>query len=456
MYRTLALWLKRNPASIEADGSESNQDTLIAYVDAGTELYRLTQQSMSTSQTRTLVENLYLCIRHSDGPGYGGDVANLSILQAKAFDLLKSVRSDTPSTLVVVAAKLVSLHHDTAGEVSNDGPTYIAIASEAIEWVQALVLAHIADEELLETGAFLSVVQNLRGLIEEKYTFKLEHKGLPLWRRATMAALALSKPLLEQCQSSQLDRSVKVSIWTEFVQIAGGIVKAKGLAFVGDEIQIYKDQLADIDSFKTLRQVLIPHLGDTDLPDNVRLAYTQSLFEASIIHPLESSETPELETAPLKSVGKIRRGRVKRVSVSQRERMCYECFTELISLASMSDQSIQEKKLAQAAAPLLILRLAIPIRAYIADQPLRGRRPQPLSELEELLYCFDAVKKLECDPEALSTDSLPAKGIGQKAHLQYLYPLLVKAVGTAGDRWSGADEVLVPLQAVIESITPVP
>ena len=135
--------------------------------------------------------------------------------------------------------------------------------------------------------------------------------------------------------------------------------------------------------------------------------------------------------------------------------MCYESVSELIKLCSESDGSTESMKLAQAAAPVLILRLAIPVRAYIADQPLRGRRPQPLSELEELLFCFEAIRDLQCEPNALPLNPTTARWPGEKAHLHYLYPLLVRAIGTAGDRWSGADEVLTPLQEVLQSINPI-
>ena len=457
MYRTLHLWLKRNPATTETNGAESNDAALVAYVNAGTELYRLTQHSMSVSQTRTLVENLYLSIRHSNGPRYGADISNLSPLQSKAFELLKSVRSDSSSTLIVVAAKMATLHHDTVADPpSNEKPTFIAIASQAIEWVQTLVTENISDVDLLETGILANVVQSLRHLIEEKYSFRLEHKGVPLWRKATSTALVLSRPVLDQCSNTRLDRSIKVSVWTEFVRIASGIVKAKGLDLVGDKAKIYEDELSDVDSFKALRAVLIPRLGDSDLPDEIRTQYARSLFEASIIHPTERNEVPNSEVSPLENAGKIRRGRVKRVPFSQREQMCYECLSELITLSSRTDGSVESKRMARAAAPLMILRLAIPIRAYIADQPLRGRRPQPLSELEELLFCFDSIGKLVLEPTALVADPIGAEHSGEKAHLHYLYPLLVKAVGTAGDRWSGADEVLTPLQKVLESIVPVP
>jgi hypothetical protein len=241
-------------------------------------------------------------------------------------------------------------------------------------------------------------------------------------------------------------------VWTQFVQISGAIVNANGLNTFSDVQRIYEDQLSDITAYETLRQILIPRLGSDDLPDSVRHAFAQSLFEASIVHQTEKSELPSPGKSILDTVATIRRGRMN-VPYSQREQMSYVCFKELIALSSAQPNLTPEhERIAQAVAPLLVLRLAIPIRAYIADQPLRGRAPQPLSELEELLFCFDQIVKLRLLPHALSDDKSFDSG-GERAHLSYLYPLLAKAIKTAGDRWSGAEEVLDPLQETLERLT---
>jgi hypothetical protein len=186
------------------------------------------------------------------------------------------------------------------------------------------------------------------------------------------------------------------------------------------------------------------------------LAYTRALFEASLIHEPESGEVPDAKVSPLKDIDNVRRGRVKKVPFSLREELAYVCWQELVFLASTSDGSAEWQRLSKAAAPLLILRLAIPIRAYIADQPLRGRAPQPLSELEELFFSFETIQHLNLGPDALSSDTASAGQAGSRAHLKYLYPLLVQAVVTAGDKWSGSEEVLAPLQRVLVTVNAAP
>jgi hypothetical protein len=109
--------------------------------------------------------------------------------------------------------------------------------------------------------------------------------------------------------------------------------------------------------------------------------------------------------------------------------MSYVCFDELVSLVTLHDGSLSRIKLAQAAAPYLILRAGLTLRAYIADQPLRGRMPQSLSQRKELLYILRALVKLRCEPEAIpDTSGVESEG---KKHLHRLYPLLAKAVRAA-------------------------
>ncbi|CAN8097883.1 unnamed protein product [Discula destructiva] len=96
-------------------------------------------------------------------------------------------------------------------------------------------------------------------------------------------------------------------------------------------------------------------------------------------------------------------------------------------------------RLARTAAPYLILRCALTLRAFVADQPLRGRMPQPLSQRRELERMLKSLIALRSEPEAGS-------GVrGSVAeHLYWLYPLLVKA---AMVNVNGGDERVASLVA---------
>lgn len=97
-------------------------------------------------------------------------------------------------------------------------------------------------------------------------------------------------------------------------------------------------------------------------------------------------------------------------------------------------------RLARIAAPYLILRCALTLRAFVADQPLRGRMPQPLSQRRELERILNSLIDLHSEPEALGEDGRR----GTAKHLYGLYPLLVRA---AMVNVNGGDERVVGLVA---------
>ncbi|TKA80317.1 hypothetical protein B0A55_02201 [Friedmanniomyces simplex] len=461
VYRAISMWLKRLPDGPADSDGDDNQGAYTAYVSTGQVLYRLAKQTMGPPQTRKMIDNVYHCVAQSSGPGHGADVNSLSDLQSKAMELLKGIRTDQatlPTSLTTAAAHLALLYHENASKKGViSGPTFVAVASEAIDWLAALVRTYTVDSELVESGAVLRGMQTLKRIVDSKYATPAKCKGIALWRKASKAAVDLSQHVLGLPEALGLDGTLKSSLWAEYAGIAAAIVNANGVGSITDKNEIREDELADTESFRALRSVLVPRLGSANLPDHTRLAYCRSIFNASIIHRTEPGEVPSGEESPLKDLQRIRRGRARRVPYSQRERMSYVCLEELLALSSGSEGgAVEQLKLAQAAAPLLILRLAIPIRAYIADHPLRGKSPQPLSELEELLFCFEQIKSLRMHPEALAEDPEAKGRTGRTAHLHFLYPLLAKAIAIAGDGWSGTQEVHQPLQSVLQAIVPFP
>lgn len=106
-------------------------------------------------------------------------------------------------------------------------------------------------------------------------------------------------------------------------------------------------------------------------------------------------------------------------------------------------------RLARTAAPYLILRCALTLRAFVADQPLRGRMPQPLSQRRELERVLGCLIELRSESEAVagSNDLAGGERRSEKAtakHLYSLYPLLVRA---AMVNVNGGDERVVGLVA---------
>ena len=133
--------------------------------------------------------------------------------------------------------------------------------------------------------------------------------------------------------------------------------------------------------------------------------------------------------------------------------MSYILIDELFNLVTVHhhhsdrhDHAVERIRLAQAAAPFLILRAAVVLKAYIADQPLRGLMPQPVSQKRELIYIVRKLVELESEPRAIPD----AAGVRSeyKKHLHRLFPLVTRAVGVA---WRD-ESVLRELQKVLEVV----
>lgn len=132
-----------------------------------------------------------------------------------------------------------------------------------------------------------------------------------------------------------------------------------------------------------------------------------SLYRASLIHDEHASATE----SPLVDLCKIRSGRVYDPPFHPRIRICYASVDEMFAIVGTPSNQAERSMLARTTMPYLLLRCALPLKRYIADQPLRGKMPTPMSQRLELLYLL---KKM--------------RGLGKK-ELGMLLPLVGKATG---------------------------
>jgi hypothetical protein len=194
---------------------------------------------------------------------------------------------------------------------------------------------------------------------------------------------------------------------------------------------VENDEQFDMNGFSTLRKMAAEALGWECVPNTLRLNYARDLFQTSIIHPqiYEEAKNRQLVEAPLQDLYRIRFGQTKDPEPVPRTEMAYMCFDELVALVAAHKHSPDRVRLAKAAAPYLTLRAALPLKAYIADQPLRGRMPAPDSQRRELLYTLDALKQLRSEPQAIP--DAPGVRSTYRKHLHRLYPLLIQATTVA-------------------------
>ncbi|KAF7879068.1 hypothetical protein EAF04_000268 [Stromatinia cepivora] len=431
-----SLWSDSLPSvRIDAfDKRVDNQGYLVAYVSALPEIYRLVENDLDADRVKRMLTLLREAMQQANASTYSADIEYLTPLQSQVLESLKMIRTDiegVPATLISQVAEFVALAFVPKDNTSNvQRPTYIALSKASMVLSEKLIISHSSESDVYTSGAVSSSLAALANPIVLKYSFPIISKSISPWRQATISALAILGAILPIMPTITLNEEAVRSIWTSIVSIAIGITSAD-CDSANETVNIKDDQEFDIASFLTLRELITPALGAQVIPDRTRRTYTESLFHMSIIHPVQPSELPQPSQELLATLYQTRKGCTVDPIPSHRAKMSYVCFDELISLVTLNDGSVPRIKLAQAAAPYLILRSGLALRAYIADQPLRGRMPQPLSQRKELLYILKKLVGLKCESEAIpDTPGVESEG---KKHLHRLYPLFVKAMG-AGAR----------------------
>jgi hypothetical protein len=427
------LWSETLPI-VKADRSDKrfdNQDYLIAYVSALQEIYRLIEVDLRVEIVEKMLMLLSEAIREASAATYTADIEYLTPLQTLVLEALKMIRTDiegVPSVLIKQVAHFVALAYVPHPPDERQRPTYVALSKAAMKLSETLILAHHSNHHIYISGAVSSSLIALGKPIILKYSFPIITKATPPWQQATTSSLAILTAVLPIITTATFEVEVIRPIWSAIVTIANGITTAD-CSGVSETTNIGSDQDFDINSFLTLRELITPSLGSPLIPDKTRRIYTESLFHQSLVHAPQSEELPQLNQELLATLYTPRIGRTVDPPPSPRAKMSYVCFDELVSLVTIHDSSLPRIKLSQAAAPYLILRAGLTLRAYIADQPLRGRMPQPLSQRKELLYILKKLVELRCEPDAIP--DAPGVDSEGKKHLLRLYPLLAKGVRAA-------------------------
>ncbi|KAJ9647747.1 Endocytosis and vacuole integrity protein [Coniosporium tulheliwenetii] len=436
---TQALWLEHCPTEgSTSDLKEDNQAAFLAYVKCFREIYRLTENIAKDQSTTQIVANLESCIRCSDSQPYAPDVDKLTPLQEEVTSCIRMLRtdaSDVTSTIINMLANIVSLPFENLLAMESEAipkrPTFVAISKSAMDLLQSLVEQHLSERELFGSGALLKTLNSLAVPIRLKYRWRLEGKAPTPWQKATTVVLAILEPMLAEAKRQLIGKDIMNPLWDQIVSIADSIANADHVS-APLSTPIHSDETFDISALTRLRDLITPDLGSSTIPDAARRAYTSSLFQHSLIYKTEPGEIPSTAPSPCKT---------STPSASAAP----DDDHDTPSAAAASSERI---RLAQAAAPYLILRCALPIKAYIADQPLRGRMPQPYGQRQELLFVLRGLRQLESEPRAIPE----AEGVrsARRRHLVRLFPLLTRAIAVRNGNDKVVEELVRLLQAVGE------
>lgn len=445
-----ALWKKRFPCQDQDTNKETeNQKAYSAYTEAAKQIYRLRENTIDSSELTAMINGLARCVETSTISTYSSDVDNLTALQKQVLDLVSKFRTDLdqiPCTVVKLFARFIKLPSDSE-TISLDqvSPSFVALSKSSMSLLKSFLSSHSRTQQIFESDAFTEALRSLSISIKSKKSRNAQGKKPKLWEKATSMSISILDTNLSIFRAAKSNPDILSATWEQIVSIANGIIDT-GPSYKTATSATAEDEEFDILSFRRIRGLIIPWLGNPNVLDGIRRSYASSLFKNSLMHLHEFEELQYFEGSPLKDLYSIRFGRTQDPEPNPRFRIAHACLEELVNLMTVHDQSLERVKLAQSVAPYMILRAAVPLKAYIADQPLRGRLPQPESERQELLIVIKNLRDLDIEPKAIP--DTPNAQSDHKKHLHRLLPLLSKALRVAGqDR-----EVLEGLAETIEVI----
>ncbi|KAF2431142.1 hypothetical protein EJ08DRAFT_649208 [Tothia fuscella] len=452
VQKLASIWASQFPTTGQITTTHSNHGAFETYLQSLKAIYRLIKETVTLDITQKIAENLEQAIIQSDSPSYSSDVDVLTSVQRSVMECLRMLRTDldgVPSILVGLLARFTGLPFQSPKSEKPSKLTFIALSKASMDLVQGLTAGFAAKDEIYPTSLLLTMT-NLEKPIGLKYQWSLQGKAPPLWQKATSTLLAILEHTVPRIFDVDLEPQTINDYWEIIVRAAQGIAHAD-IDSAPNSAPIFEDEDFDIASLTKLSCLIIPSLGSNIISVITRRAYTRALFESSLIHKPEPGELPDLDSEPTKDIYNIRFGRTYNPEPNLRGMMAYHCLGDLISLVSTHDSSPQRIKLAQAASPYLILRAALPLKAYIADQPLRGRyMPQPDSERQELLFVLKEMRMLESESAAIpEAEGVKSEG---KRHLVRLYGLVVKALEVAGGTAKPDGELIGEMRGWLEGV----
>ncbi|KAJ5659540.1 hypothetical protein N7507_005991 [Penicillium longicatenatum] len=453
------LWTNGHPAGDEAklDVDRPNQDAAVAYIQTFQQVYRLYKDDLTPEHIEKVLNHLRLLVWNSVSPTYSPDIDRPSTVQAMVIDCIKTLCLEKEESQAAILLCLADLSASALAQGSADSdsrrPTFVAFSKNIIDLISWYISELGIKQDIFTNGTLATTLERLNGPIGQKYTWQGKDRQPYLWQKASTVSLNVLQVAVPYVEKQYTDANTAeiTRFWQCVVDATHGIVSARG--FQAQQLpnaRIQTDEAFDIASFTRLKTLVLPSLGASAIASSVRRDFAYALFSSSFIYPPQRLDLPatSIEKNPLQDFYKVRSGRTYDPPPTLRPKMAYALMDTLFELATNADADdasilSPQTLLAQSVSPYLLLRCAMSLKAYIADQPLRGLMPQPTPARKALLHLLVNMVQLQSNPSAIPdppvlktvsamTSSKDVISRHHRKHLEWLYPLIVKAVQVAG------------------------
>ncbi|EFE32597.1 endosomal peripheral membrane protein (Mon2), putative [Trichophyton benhamiae CBS 112371] len=490
------VWANGNIVSkdVKPDYEHSNQSGLLAYFKAYRQLYRLLNNHLGEQQILDALQNTQLAVEQSIHSKYSPDIETPSELQTQILECFRTLCADKPNSQSAIMDSLSTFFQlpmvNWTPQADRAKPTFVALSKSSMKLLSWYIGENGLKPNVLPDGVLSNTLERLTSPIFGKYKWLGKDGSPPLWQTATTASLDLIEIAVGyvEAQYSTCDRTITERFWASVVEVVKAVVSCGEYTNLNlTPSTLLSDEQFDIAAFERLRGMIIPALGSSFVSPKIRRDFAFVLFNSSHVYPPQRLDLPDnsAQKEPLRDLYKVRRGRTHGPQPTMRSKLSYVLVDTLFDLASVRKRAAGESQasspnfvtpyiyLAKSVSPYLILRCALPLKSYIADQPLLGLMPQPIISRKELMYLLTRLVDLKSEPTAIPAagPSVPIGGPNDspdddeedeeesgssttarfKKHLGWMYPLVIRAITVAGKE-SKDRQVLDALTKVLEGI----
>ncbi|EXJ82137.1 hypothetical protein A1O1_08206 [Capronia coronata CBS 617.96] len=482
----MRLWAQYHPADIRpsagpgvrTEEESPNQTAFTAYLRTIIEAHRASPAAVMSFQfdhlgmASILMKATERAVIFSTHPPYTSDVKSLAPEQKEALECLTILKDLLSGGVAEYTRFLLQLLRHILG--IQDGhvnyrlkkpaltkaiqkPTFIAFASACLDGLRGLIHEHAKSENFIEVLAVEESLHVLGAIIDTKYTVIPTNRQAPLWRNATVTAVAMLEALRTHVERhsttagelARLDSLGKYIILTVArILGCGGLSKPPAKQ---TEETLLQDEAFDIDHFQVAHAAVVPIFQDDEISEETCRLYVITLFKASLLtEPWFGDMPDDLAHEPLKALIEVRPGSVRQPTFGVRREICYTALDALFDLVRLPPPASSKSevasgsghKLAYTASPYLCLRVVHPLKVFLADQRLRGLTPPPMPQQIELQAVLFKFVELRSDNEAFERLIGSARKSGHvqsddmgrtssflkdgKEHLRVLYPFILR------------------------------
>lgn len=490
----LRIWSTYHPADIQETKDQiPNQSAFNAHAHTFVQAYKTSPSAVKKYEHNgNEVEDLLgkaieRTVLLSSHPPYTSDVKTPSTEQKEVLECLSILKTLLPGAMNFYCKHLLHLERSMLmienGRVnavkksaimkSVQRPTFIAFASACLDILRSMVLECSKGDGFMHHELVEESFDILSALISTKYTDLPSNNDAPLWRNATVTAIAMLEAVTKESKepgNRKPDEQDLNGIADSLIPLTFNILSPGGLSNTPTKHKqeiLIEDETFDISQFQRLHECVVSLFQHDSIEKVSCTRYAMTIFNASLIAKPWFYDLPaDLEDDPLKGLTDLRPGSVHKPVFAVRRRICYAALDALFGLVTRRMQmeengkdanhadvprSRSSPRLARNAAPYLLLRVVHPLKTLLSDQRLRGLTPPPLLQQAELQTVLTKFVDLRSDGRALagaaaslrSASRKPLASDGQdddghdyhgdrdddddgKEHLRMLYPFLLR------------------------------